>query len=147
MKLNLGCGKHRIAGFDNLDAHVTPAWRFEDGLGAYGDGSVEGITISHALMYLPLTAWPAAFAEFYRVLAPGGVLRITEDDAENPKSERYGGFRDAVTLTGPNVVRLHLREAGFRARLQKADTGADPSLFQAWHGEAPKCFWIEGRKT
>ena len=56
MRLNLGCGEeHLIDGFVNLDART--GWHFEDGL-PYPDGSVEAITISHALMYVPLSAWP-----------------------------------------------------------------------------------------
>ena len=102
MRLNLGCGEeHLISGFENLDARN--GWRFEDGL-PYPDGSVEAITISHALYLVPLADWPAAFAEFARVLKPGGVIRITEDDATNPASSRFGGWRgseSAIHSTWP----------------------------------------------
>jgi SAM-dependent methyltransferase len=143
--LNLGAGPHTLEGFTNLDY----PWRFEDGLALYGDGSVDGITISHALMYLPLSEWPAVFQEFARVLAPGGVVRITEDDCENPESERFAKpWPDAATLTGPEVVRRALRAAGLKTRLQAPDTSGfrDLSLCQAWHGAIPKVFFIEGRK-
>lgn len=144
--LNLGCGPHRLEGFENLDAET--GWRFQDGL-PYPNESVEGATCSHALMFLPLPDWPPFFAELARVLEPGGIVRITEDDTENPESERFGGFPGALALTGPKVVRLYLREAGFRVRTQTAtSTGfRDGSLLQAWHGAAPKVFWIEGRKV
>lgn len=145
--LNLGCGPHQLPNFDNLD---LPDWRFEDGLGDYPTGSIEGVSISHSLMFVPLPAWPAAFAELARVLEPGGIVRITEDDTENPESERHQEpWPDAATMTGPNVVRVHLREAGLRTRLWAADTSGfrDGSLLQAYHGATPKCFWIEGRKA
>ncbi len=146
MKLNLGCGLNPLSGFDNLDAR--DGWRFEDGLGQYADGTVDGVTESHALMYLPVDKWPAVFAEVFRVLRPGGVFRVTEDNTEDPASERYGGWHEAVTLAGPTMMREHLKAAGFRVRKQTADTTGftDGSLCQAWHGGEPKVFFIEGRK-
>lgn len=146
-KLNLGCGPHHLDGFDNLDANT--GWRFEDGLLGMRDGSVEAITISHALMYLPLELWPKVFADFARVLKPGGIVRITEDSTDDPASERFGGFHDAVTLTTPALVRKHLRAAGMTVKKHTAtSTGyVDDSLLQAWHGPEPKVFFIEGRKA
>lgn len=143
-RLNLGCGPHRLDGFENLD---LPDWRFEDGL-PYEDGTVAGITISHSLMYVPLRAWPPVFAELARVLERGGIIRVTEDDTENPESERYGGWHDAVTLTGPKLLRKHLRAAGLVVTKHAADTSGfrDLSLCQAWHGAVPKVFFLEGRK-
>lgn len=144
VKLNLGCGPHELAGFANLD---LPDWRFEDGL-HYHDGSVSGISISHALMYVQASEWPAVFAELARVLESGGIVRVAEDDTEDPESERHGGWHDAVTLTGPKIVRKHLRAAGLVVKTHSADsTGfVDGSLCQAWHGAPPKVFFLEGRK-
>ena len=156
LRLNLGCGTqgtrswHPIAGMVNLDKSM--GWRFEDGLGEFVDGSVAGITISHTLMYVALPDWPQVFAEFARVLKPGGVLRITEDDAISPASSRVGGWKGsdpAVTLTDAAMVREHMERAG----LQVFDVApgvthyADGSLMQAQHGSAPECFWIEGVRS
>ena len=144
-RLNLGCGPHHLDGFDNLDAET--GWRFEDGLMGYAD--VEGITVSHSLMYVPIGLWPEVFSEFARVLEPGGIIRITEDATDDPESERFGGWHDAITLTSRKLVGKHLRAAGLTVvRGIDADTTAftDRSLIQAWHGLAPKCFWVEGRK-
>lgn len=146
-KLNLGAGPHQLEGFDNLDA--TNGWRFEDGLGDYADGSIAGISVSHAAMYVPLSKWPFVFREFARVLeAPGGIVRITEDDTENEASERFGGWHDAVTLTSPKLVATHLRKAKLVVQDVSASTSMfeDGSLIQAWHGAPPKVFFIEGRK-
>ncbi len=144
MKLNLAAGPHILDGFVNLN---PPDWRFQDGL-AYPDGSVEAVTESHGLMYVPLSEWPAVFAEIGRVLEPGGIVRITEDNTEDAESQRYGGWHDATTLTGPTVVREHLKAAGFKTRKHSAVTSGfkDKSLLQAWHGEEPKVMFIEGRK-
>ncbi len=145
MKLNLGSGPHPLDGFENL---WPPDWRFEDGLGIYEDSSIEAITESHAAMYLPLDLWPAFLAEAFRVLEPGGIIRLTEDNTEDPASERFGGWHDAVTLTGPTMAREHLKAAGFRVRKHAADTSGfrDRSLCQAWHGLPPKVFFVEGKK-
>lgn len=145
-KLNLGAGPNLLPGFDNLDA--STGWRFEDGLGQYADGSVEAVSSSHTWMYVDIKDWPTAFSEIARVLEPGGVVRITEDDTANPDSERYGGWHDAVTLTSPKLVATHLRKAKLKPIVQLARTTAfkDDSLLQHWHGAEPKCFWIEGVK-
>lgn len=144
VKLNLGAGPNLLPGFENLDA--STGWRFEDGLMGYSD--IEGITISHALMYVPIGLWAEVFSEFARVLEPGGIVRITEDDTASPDSERYGGWHDAVTLTSPKLVATHLRKAKLKPIVQLARTTAfkDESLLQHWHGAEPKCFWIEGVK-
>ena len=148
LKLNLGAGDHPLPGFLNLDPAYESPWRFEFGIPA-SDATVDAITVSHALMYVPLHEWPAVFAEFARVLKPGGVLRVTEDATDDPASERYGGAQDAVTLTSLALVCSHIELAGLERRLlvEPADTAfRDGSLVQQWHGQPPKVFHFEGVK-
>lgn len=153
LRLNLGCGTpdtrswHPMPGMVNLDKSL--GWRFEDGLGEFVAGSVAGITVSHSLMYVALDRWPYVFGEFARVLSPGGVLRITEDDAISPASSRVGGWRGsdpAVTLTDAALVRRHMERAGLTIFDVTAETTrfADRSLCQAQHGAPPEVFFIEG---
>jgi len=153
--LNLGCGTrgtrswHPMPGCVNLDKSM--GWRFEDGLGQYWDASIDGITISHALMYVAAEAWPALFKEFARVLRPGGVLRITEDDTENPESSRHGGWRGsqpAVAQTSARLVLEAMAAAGLHASEVTRDTSAraDKVLSQAQHGDPPDVFFAEGVK-
>lgn len=155
LRLNLGCGTpgtrswHPIAGMENLDKAL--GWCFEDGLGDFVDHTVDGITISHSLMYVPLEHWPFVFSEFTRVLAEGGVVRITEDDAVHPASSRRGGWQGsepAVTLTSAALVREHLERAGLVVSDMTATTTQyrDRSLLQAQHGAPPDVFFVEGRK-
>lgn len=151
LRLNLGCGNpkaaswHPMPGFVNLDASL--GWKFEDGLRDFADGSVAGVTISHSLMYVAAKDWPAAIAEVARVLEPGGVVRITEDDTANPASRTYPrGWRDAVTLTSPAQTRAALEAAGLTVHdlAPSATKFRDPSLIQQQHGEPPHVFFVEG---
>lgn len=144
MRLNLGCGVHMLDGFVNLDA--SNGWRFEDGFPSYEPGCVEAVTISHALMYVPMEDWPAVFAEIARVTARDGVIRITEDNTADPESERFGGYHDAVTLTTPGLVVENLEQAGFVAAEIAPDKTRfrDRSLIQRHHGDPPKVFFVEG---
>lgn len=153
LRLNLGCGQrgkdswHPLEGLVNLDKSL--GWCYEDGLGEFGDGSVAGITISHSLMFLPIERWAAVFQELARVLAVGGVLRITEDDALNPHSARCGGWKGsepAVTLIDAAMVGAHMEAVGLRvADVTPATTHyRDQSLCQAWHGAPPDVFFLEG---
>jgi hypothetical protein len=145
MKLNLASGAHPLKGFVNLDKEN--GWLFEDGLLEYEDESVEAITESHGLMYVPLGAWLFVFSEFARVLQRGGVIRITEDATDDPRSPRYNGFRDAITLTSPLLVAQHLEHAGLRwTHAEKFSWFRDETLMQSWHGAPPKVFFIEGIK-
>lgn len=153
LRLNLGCGTpeaaswHPMPGMVNLDKSL--GWKFEDGLRDFGDATVAGITISHSLMYVRAPDWPAMCREFHRVLKPGGVVRITEDDATNPASSRFGGWKgseSAVTLTDAAMVRKHLEAAGFAVHdVTATETHfADGSLMQAQHGTPPDVFFLEG---
>ncbi len=143
--LNLASGPHPLDGFANLD---LPDWRFEDGLGDYEDETVDGVSESHGLMFLPLRDWPPLFAEIARVLKPGGVARVTEDSTQDFRSPRCGGCLCAVTLTYPLIVIDHMEQAGLHAgQVRENETFyRDDSLRQSWHGASPKCFWVEGVK-
>ncbi len=144
VKLNLGSGGFPLPDFDNLDAQN--GWRFEHGLGSYPDGSVQAVTISHSLMYVPQDEWPQVFSELARVLEPGGILRVTEDSTGDASSERFGGYHDAVTLTTPELVRQSMKDAGFIPYAMPANESfyRDESLIQNRHGGEPKVFFCEG---
>ena len=145
LRLNLGCGAFPIPGMVNLDKRL--GWRFQDGLD-FPSHSVHGITISHALMYLPDHDWPAFFSEMARVLVDGGIVRITEDDTRNPKSARFGGWNGsepAVTMTWAEKVKAALEHAGLAAYDATPDaTRGHDSLRQSLHGEPPDVFYVEG---
>lgn len=151
LKLNLGAGARPLDGFTNLDKKT--GWLFEEGL-AYDDESVDAITVSHALMYVEEDNWDDVFVEIARVLAPGGIVRITEDDMEHPDSRSYQGARPGkkrttgVTLTGPRLVSEHLLFADLTpVPVEPGETlWHDDSLIQANHGDPPDVFHMEAKK-
>jgi len=91
-RLNVGCAGNREPGFVNLDKNP--------GVGAdvtadmadmpFGDGSFDTILASHVLEHVEPERLFRVFAEFHRVLAPGGhLIAITphgasDDSWENP---------------------------------------------------------------
>lgn len=155
LRLNLGCGTpntrswHPMPGLVNLDRSL--GWRFEDGLGEFADGSVAGITISHAAMYIPIEKYGYVFSECVRVLKPGGVIRVTEDSCLDPRSSREGGWKGsepAVTLTFPELFVSLFGALGLEAHVvgPKETYFDDASLIQQQHGEPPDVFFVEGVK-
>lgn len=149
VKLNLGSKHRKLEGFDNLDKIF--GWHFQDGLPNYRDNSVDGITISHALMFLTLAELKTFAKEMLRVLKPAGVLRITEDDTENPNSRWYktGNIKSGPNcLTGPKMMQQILEKAGFRVFVVDRNHTHfyDNSLMQSYRGGQPDFFFLEGIK-
>lgn len=151
VKLNLGSKHRRLEGFLNLDKIF--GWHFQDGLPGYPDNSVEGITISHALVFLTLQELKTFTKEMWRVMRPGGVVRITEDDTENPQSRWYKTGNITIDggpkcLTGPKMIRQVLEETGFQ--VFDVDRNLthfyDRSLMQSYRGGQPDVFFTEGVK-
>lgn len=147
LRLNLGGEINRIPGFVNMDSSY--GWRFEDGLGMWGDGAVEAVTESHALMYLPVEEWPALFAEIARVLQPGGTVRITQDAIGASGSRRPVIRPGAAVATTAELVLDHLAAAGIQARIVEPDESGfvDGSLVQQNYGQPPDVFHVEAVKS
>lgn len=83
MKLNLGCGKHRLAGFVNVD--LTGSDQDVD-LSVFpwpwGDGTVDGIVASHVLEHFSKEDGDRFMGEAYRVLGRNGGLHIAVPDMD-----------------------------------------------------------------
>ena len=89
--LNVGCGPHARREFFNID------YDFHDGVDLFhdlrkplpmGEGLAEGLFSEHCLEHLTFEDARFAVYEFYRVLRPGGTLRVSVPDGEGYMS-RY----------------------------------------------------------
>ncbi|MFF3202902.1 class I SAM-dependent methyltransferase [Streptomyces sp. NPDC002962] len=102
---DLGCGPGRVTGFlgargldvcglDLSDSMLAvarrenPAIRFERGsmleLG-FADGSLAGVVSFYSSIHTPVEKLPALFAEFHRVLVPGGHLLLAFQVGDEPR--------------------------------------------------------------
>jgi len=84
--LHLGCGKRNIPGFIHVDlddfSHID--YRHEiSTLPMFLANSVDLIYCAHALEYFDREGAKNVLKEWYRVLKPGGILRIAVPDFEN----------------------------------------------------------------
>ncbi len=83
MKLHLGCGNKHIEGFYHVDAlaydhvdHVGPV----DRLPQIDDNTVDLIYACHVLEHFGRNEFRRVLKEWFRVLRPGGVLRLAVPD-------------------------------------------------------------------
>jgi ubiquinone/menaquinone biosynthesis C-methylase UbiE len=76
-RYNLGCGTNKLAGWQNHDADVDVTKKLP-----WPDQSASHIVIEHCIEHVPYKAAIGFFQEAWRVLAPGGVLRVTVPSLE-----------------------------------------------------------------
>lgn len=133
MKLHLGCGKRFIPGFVHIDAidypHVDHVATI-DSLSFIPDASAELIYNCHVLEHFKRRDVQRVLKEWYRVLKPGGVLRVSVPDFEK-LCEVYQKYRNLDLVIGAlfgrqdylynihynafdfDTLRRKLEEAGF----------------------------------
>ena len=83
LRLHLGCGGEAKAGWVNIDCVGDPvelAWNLAHGV-PFSDESAEAIFHEHLLEHISLRDGAALMAECFRVLKPGGILRVGVPDA------------------------------------------------------------------
>ncbi len=79
LKLNLGCWKRDIPGFTNVDICDMPHIHYKHGvdtLPMFKDNSADLIYASHVFEYFDRQKGAEVLKEWFRVLSPGGTLRI-----------------------------------------------------------------------
>ena len=114
LKLHLGAGPSRLAGWINIDAYPAElAMNLNWGL-PFADGSASYVFFSHTLehLYYPEEA-QAAMKEIRRVLSPDGTLRVIVPDIEkciqayvSNDAEFYAGRRKTWWWWGKRETRL-----------------------------------------
>jgi|GEM_PF-640135 len=86
--LNVGCGYNFYDGFVNLDWEWKPGvlpWdisRLDKEQYPFPDSTFKGIYTEHCIEHVDINAGWQNFREFYRILKPGGTLRVIVPDGE-----------------------------------------------------------------
>jgi predicted SAM-dependent methyltransferase len=100
MKLHLGCGPRYIPGFVHVDAQPAP---HVDIVGPVeklpmDDDSISMIYASHVLEHFGRFAYMDVLKEWFRVLKPGGILRLAVPDFAACAAIYYeNGLADGLT--------------------------------------------------
>lgn len=121
LRLNLGSHRDRINGWVSVDLAGVGAdvsWDITREL-PFPDGSAEAVMHEHVIEHLPFEQGLALARECFRVLQPGGVLRISCPDA-GPVLHRY---TEGVTEGKPTamlVVTAMFYDHGHRAMYDAA---------------------------
>ncbi|HMJ24903.1 MAG TPA: methyltransferase domain-containing protein [Pyrinomonadaceae bacterium] len=83
--VNLGCGYRPMKGWINVDRARSPevqvVWNLAEGL-PFPDSTCAAIFSEHVIEHISKEHASRLLGECYRVLQPGGVLRISTPDAE-----------------------------------------------------------------
>lgn len=136
LKLHLGCGGVDLPGFVNVDVspapHVHYVRRIER-LSLFADDTVDLIYACHVLEHFPHASVVGVLTEWYRVLKPGGVLRLSVPDFDKLLAiynqcgkdlgpiigMLFGAQDDPYNFHGTSFTRTSLesaiKEAGFSA--------------------------------
>ena len=139
LKLNLGSGKLRIAGYSNVDREPGPdvevVWNLMEHPWPFPDDSVQAITAWHVLEHLPGYGFEEAMTEIHRILEPGGTVYIKVPYREpGPYNPFHFRVFDRTTFTPWTVTfedkSLQYREWFERARQEVVVTGQQ---FPLWH--------------
>ena len=140
VKLNLGCGPYRMAGYINIDLYDKGADMNIDvrDLSYFKDGSVDEVFSSHLLEHFSPYHVMALLKEWNRVLKPGGKLILELPDIEeccrayagSSKQNKYNMLTNIYGATETVVVPHlygwdfellsdHLGWAGFKNMVKK----------------------------
>lgn len=175
--LNVGCGPEANPAFVNLDYHWTPdidvCWDIVKKPYPFADGAFDGIYTEHCLEHIPFESFRANCREFFRLLAPGGTVRIIMPDGEiyldiyqerkmggtrrMPYEESYptpmarinGLFRNHghLFIYDFETVRVVLESCGFVAITKESfGKGRNPSLLIDTERRAFESLYVEAVK-
>lgn len=103
IKLHLGCGKVYIPGFVHIDARRFSYVDYVasvDNLDMFSDNSVDLIYACHLLEHFQRYRTAGVLSEWWRVLVPGGTLRVAVPDFD-ALSKVYQDTGDLSLVLGP----------------------------------------------
>jgi predicted SAM-dependent methyltransferase len=117
LKLHLGCGTVHLDGWVNIDLatrarEVDPPPDLEldvrDGL-PFADGSARLIYHEHLMEHLTIGEGQRCLTDWFRLLEPGGVLRVATPDLEYLVERYREGWRDQAWLAQPEYAFIETR--------------------------------------
>jgi SAM-dependent methyltransferase len=101
--LHIGCGEKNHPAFVNVDArpfpHVHVVTSDIAHLGEFADGSADLIYMSHVLEHFKRAEVSGILMEMYRVLKPGGMLRLSVPD--------FDKLLEVYRLSENDVLSIH----------------------------------------
>ena len=110
LKLHLGCGTVHLDGWINIDreAHADLAADVRRPL-PFGDGAARLIYHEHLMEHLTLEEGRRCLRDWFRLLQPGGVLRIATPDLAYVVERYQGNWRDQAWLALPEYAFIQTR--------------------------------------
>lgn len=108
LKINLGCGKNVLDGWENLDPRTgldarIREWKWNDKL-PFPDGSAELVLAEHNISHCKPEDFDANFSEIMRVLEPGGKFVLKDAD------DRYYVWRGIGSSVDGGIIWSTLSE-------------------------------------
>jgi predicted SAM-dependent methyltransferase len=119
MKLNLGCGDSKFAGYCNVDKYGEPdlRWDLETFPWPWADNSVEEVAMSHSLEHIGQSAdtFIAVIKELYRVCRDQArlVLRVP-----HPRHDNFLNDPTHVRAITPELFQLFSKKKNLEWRKQ-----------------------------
>ncbi|PRX47575.1 methyltransferase family protein [Prauserella shujinwangii] len=164
---DIGCGPGRISahlhglgvrvfGVDLSPAMIEvarrtyPDLRFDVGSMTsleLADGSLGGIVAWYSIIHVPDDALPRVFAEFERVLAPGGYLQLAFQVGDEPlHRDEAAGFDISLDFhrRQPDRVAALLTEAGFELR---AHLLRERETYGEFEEKTPQAFLLARKRS
>jgi SAM-dependent methyltransferase len=125
-KLNIGCGGNIVPGWLNMDSAPKPGAIYVDARGdwPFAAGTFDAVLSEHMIEHISKADGAEMLVQAYRVLKPGGVIRLVTPDLAfiaaliGPDSEDLRRYRATIggqrgeQLTNCDAVNLLFREYG-----------------------------------
>lgn len=132
--VNACCEGQIWDGWDCLDHHPQPGAHYWDMLTEmlpYQPNRVEAICLGHSLCYIEEERYAELLLDFWRVLRPGCILRISDADADaggvwQPVGGRGRGTGLIRSTPSRRAVRAALERVGFTVREARPGETASP---------------------
>lgn len=145
MKLHLGCGSRCIPGWVHVDLADFPHIDIRHGVDVLpmGDGIADAIYACHVLEHFARKETPGVLAEWFRVLRPGGVLRVCVPDFAK-WTALYHDLAGTIALAAVHGSIFGRQDGPFNIHYQAFDeTALRSALLSAGFREPHRYDWRE----